>query len=91
MLSHGIVKERFSALLTDSVRAKILLANGYSVDLMEFVGIESTPKNILIRARKSKIKSDKREEALDEVMQTLGYFKVEQTLYSLIYNEKNAN
>ena len=53
MLSHGILKERFSALATDAIRAKLLDMMGYSSQLLEFIDLEHTPKNILIRAVKS--------------------------------------
>ncbi|MBK3494599.1 SAM-dependent methyltransferase [Viridibacillus sp. YIM B01967] len=50
MLQHGLVKERFAALATDSIRAEILSLVGYEAQLLEFIDIENTPKNILIRA-----------------------------------------
>ena len=50
MLQHGIIKERFAALATDSIRAEILSLVGYDVQLLEFIDMEHTPKNILIRA-----------------------------------------
>ena len=50
MLSHGILKERFSALATDGIRAKLLDVMGYKTQLLEFIDLENTPKNILIRA-----------------------------------------
>lgn len=50
MLKHGIIKERFSALLTDSIRGQLLEACGYDVNIMEFISLEHTPKNILIKA-----------------------------------------
>jgi SAM-dependent methyltransferase len=90
MLSHGLTKERFSALLTDTLRAGILTAKGYSVDLMEFVGFESTPKNLLIRAKLSKISTKKREDSINEVKKTLEFFGIKQTLFSLCYGEKNG-
>jgi SAM-dependent methyltransferase len=52
LLSHGILKERFSALATDGVRAKLLDIMGYKTQLLEFIDMEHTPKNILIRAVK---------------------------------------
>ncbi|MBE6877623.1 MAG: SAM-dependent methyltransferase [Ruminococcaceae bacterium] len=52
MLSHGIIKERLSALVTDSLRAQILKAIGFEVSVMEFIETEHTPKNIAIRAVK---------------------------------------
>lgn len=53
LLQHGLIKERFSALATDSIRAELLSLVGYETQLMEFIDIEHTPKNILIRAYKT--------------------------------------
>ncbi len=51
LLEHGgVLKERASALLTDAARAKLLEMAGYRVSIMEFVDLEHTPKNLLIRA-----------------------------------------
>jgi len=50
MLQHGLIKERFSALATDSIRAELLSLVGYEAQLLEFIDIEHTPKNVLIRA-----------------------------------------
>ena len=50
ILKYGLIKERISALITDAVRANILEEKGYEVQVMEFIDMEHTPKNILIRA-----------------------------------------
>lgn len=50
MLRHGLIKERFASLATDSIRAQVLDLVGYETQLVEFVNLENTPKNILIRA-----------------------------------------
>lgn len=50
MTQHGLIKERFAALATDSIRAEILSLVGYETQLLEFIDMENTPKNILIRA-----------------------------------------
>jgi hypothetical protein len=52
MLKHGIIKERFAALATDSLRAQLLDLLGYKTQIIEFIDIENTPKNLLIRAVK---------------------------------------
>lgn len=52
MLRHGIIKEKMSSLITDSLRGVALESLGYNVQLLEFIDIEHTPKNILIRGYK---------------------------------------
>lgn len=52
LLKHGILKERFSALVTDAARAQLLEICGYQTQVMEFIDLEHTPKNLLIRAIK---------------------------------------
>ena len=47
---YGILKERFCALATDGIRAKMLEAMGYRTQILEFIDMEHTPKNLLIRA-----------------------------------------
>ena len=49
LLKHGIVKERFSALVTDVLRVEALESMGYKTQLLEFIDMENTPKNLLIR------------------------------------------
>ncbi|KGR75551.1 class I SAM-dependent methyltransferase [Ureibacillus sinduriensis] len=50
LTQHGLIKERFASLATDSIRAELLTLVGYDTQLLEFIDIEHTPKNILIRA-----------------------------------------
>ncbi|MGP1368071.1 MAG: class I SAM-dependent methyltransferase [Treponema sp.] len=65
LLKYGIIKERFAALLTDALRAQYLESKGYSVRLLEFIDMEHTPKNILIRAVKVNTDNEKlKEESL---------------------------
>jgi hypothetical protein len=53
LLQHGILKERFSALATDAIRSKLLEIVGYRTQMLEFIDLEHTPKNLLIRAVRS--------------------------------------
>ena len=53
LLKWGIIREKFSSLVTDALRGQWLENQGYKVQMLEFIDMEHTPKNILIRAIKS--------------------------------------
>ncbi len=55
---HGILKERFSAMLTDTMRSTLMESCGYKTNIMEFIDMEHTPKNIMIRGIKTNKKSN---------------------------------
>ncbi len=57
ILKHGILKERFSALATDALRALRLEASGYAVQVIEFIDTEHTPKNLMLKAIKTNHKA----------------------------------
>ena len=50
LFSYGLIKERMAALVTDAMRAEYLKREGYDTQILEFIDMEHTPKNILIRA-----------------------------------------
>ena len=52
VMKYGLLKERFAALVTDGLRAEYLESAGYHVQVLEFIDMEHTPKNILLRAVK---------------------------------------
>ncbi|MFR4584584.1 Methyltransferase domain-containing protein [Clostridium cadaveris] len=85
---YGIIQERLSALMTDAVRANLLEAAGYKTQLLEFIDISHSPKNILIRASKSKISKDKKEKALLEVNNLINEFNINPTLLNLFKGSK---
>lgn len=65
LLKYGILKERMSALVTDAIRANLLEQCGYDVQILEFIELEHTSKNLLIRAvRSGKQKGDRKYEAM---------------------------
>ena len=84
LTKYGIVKERVAALMTDAVRANLLEAVGYKTQLLEFIDISHSPKNILIRASKSKVSKEKKEKALLEVDNLIKEFNFNPTLYKLL-------
>ncbi|EPZ54990.1 methyltransferase domain protein [[Clostridium] sordellii ATCC 9714] len=81
---YGIIKERVAALMTDAVRGNLLEAIGYKTQLLEFIDIAHSPKNILIRASKSKISREKKESSLMEVDNIMKEFNLEPTLFNLL-------
>ena len=85
---YGIIQERVSALMTDAVRGNLLEACGYKTQLLEFIDIAHSPKNILIRASKSNISKDKKEKALKEVDSLIKEFNFDPTLLKLLENDK---
>lgn len=88
---YGIIKERVSALMTDAVRGNLLEAAGYKTQLLEFIDIAHSPKNILIRASKSNISKEKKEKALIEVNNLIKEFNLEPTLLKLFKKSKIIN
>lgn len=88
LTKYGIVQERIAALMTDSVRANLLESIGYKTQLLEFIDIAHSPKNILIRASKSNISKDKREKALGEVQNLMNQLNLNPTLYNLLKEDK---
>lgn len=87
LTKYGIVQERISALMTDSVRANLLECAGYKTQLLEFIDISHSPKNILIRASKSNISKEKREKSFEEVNSLIKTFNFNPTLYNLLKND----
>ena len=72
-LRHGILQERMSALLTDAIRADILEDRGYQVDLIEFTDFDSTPKNLMIRARYTGKRGTAGRERAESLAQRYGF------------------
>ena len=85
MTRYGIIKERFSALVTDAIRGNLLEYMGYNVNLLEFVDLSHTPKNILIRAVKNPNKAENvKLRAMDEVKRMMEEYGLSQALYRMI-------
>lgn len=84
----GILRERAASLFTDGIRAKMLTYCSYKTQLMEFVDLSHTPKNILIRAKKALIPESTRQKALMDAEELLGILNTEQTLHKLLIERK---
>lgn len=88
LTKYGIIKERVSALMTDAVRGNLLEALGYKTQILEFIDIAHSPKNILIRASKGSISQEKKERAMKEVDKLMKEFNLNPTLLKLLKNDK---
>lgn len=78
---YGILKERFAAIATDGARAKLLESKGYQTQILEFIDMEHTPKNLLIRAVKTG-KPDAK--AYEEVQNMSRVLNIDLTLKKLL-------
>jgi hypothetical protein len=69
---HGILRERFADTLTDALRGSLLRLEGYSVDIMQFVESQHTPRNTLLRACRtgSQVKGGKLRQEYDDLVAT---------------------
>ena len=82
VLKYGILKERMSALITDGIRAELLESEGYHTQILEFIDMEHTPKNLLIRAVKTGDKV-----SVAKLSQMTDAFNGHLTLEKLLYPE----
>lgn len=82
ILKYGILKERMAALITDGIRANLLEQCGYKTQILEFIDMEHTPKNLLIRAVKDKKANNKREGSNEYNSES--FFSLELTLHKLL-------
>lgn len=83
VMDFGLLRERFAALATDGLRAKYLEREGYEAQVLEFIDMEHTPKNILIRAVKTGRKDQK---AAEEIKQCIEFLGADPTLGRLLDN-----
>ncbi len=85
LLKYGLIKERMSALITDALRANLLEEQGYDTQILEFIDMEHTPKNLLIRAVKKEGRAKmQRKNTIEDVM---SFLHVEPTLKRLLQDE----
>lgn len=82
VLKYGILKERVAALMTDGIRANLLESMGYETQILEFIDMEHTPKNLLIRAVKTGKPKD-----MKSTVQLMKELHINPTLERLLYRE----
>lgn len=81
IFKYGILKEKMAALITDGIRAGVLEEHGYDTQILEFIDMEHTPKNLMIRAVKKKNVSYAKNQKLDNLIKELN---VKPTIKELI-------
>lgn len=85
IMDYGLLKERFAALMTDGMRAKLLESKGYQVQILEFIDMEHTPKNILIRAiKKDKMTENKKVRSRQEFEECRQFLQASPMLNTLL-------
>ena len=88
LLKYGIIKERMAALMTDAVRANLLEEMGYETQILEFIDMEHTPKNLLIRAvRRNGIRPRSGIRPKGAIRGTTDFLHAELTLQRLLEEE----
>ncbi len=90
VLKYGLIKERMAALITDALRANLLEQQGYETQILEFIDMEHTPKNILIRAVKRTGKAMKKKAETSDISKVKELLLADPTLEHLL-NEKDAD
>lgn len=86
VFQYGLIKERMAALYTDAIRAQVLEHMGYRTQILEFIDMEHTPKNILIRA----VKQGKRKDNEGEIRELVKFLNVSPTIMRELMGETEA-
>lgn len=79
VLGYGILKDRMSAIMTDAIRAEVLKIKGYHTEILEFIDMEHTPKNLLIRAVKGRESGNR-----DVLINMINEFNLEPSIVKLL-------
>ena len=93
VLEYGLIKERMAALYTDAIRAQILEYTGYNTQILEFIDMEHTPKNILLRAvsrKKNEIspaEEENRQKAGEQVKELIRFLHADPAIVRLLAPE----
>lgn len=81
IIKHGVLKTRMADILTEGMRSLMLEAKGYDVSIVEYISPLETPKNLMIRAIKTKAEN---ETAMQEYLNLMGKLNVYPALYSFL-------
>ena len=87
LMKYGIVKERLCALLTDTLRAQALTVMGYQTQILEFIDMDHSLKNLMIRAIKKSLSESAKQKATAQIQEISNEFSVDNTLIRLLIQE----
>ena len=91
IFKYGVIKERIAALVTDALRAEMLEGEGYDTDILEFIDMEHTPKNLLIRAvKRERFDRQRQEQTKRKVRQTTEFLHIAPTLQELFDRNEDS-
>lgn len=84
ILKYGLIKERMAALMTDALRANLLEQQGYDTQILEFIDMEHTPKNLMIRAVKKNKTGMKTRAERSDIQEVTDFLHISPTLEQLL-------
>ena len=90
VLEYGLLKERMAALYTDGIRAKVLEYRGYNTQILEFIDMEHTPKNILLRAvlrKEGDAEGEKKKETGEQIRELIHFLNIDPAIVRLLAPE----
>ena len=90
VLEYGLLKERMAALYTDGIRAKVLEYRGYNTQILEFIDMEHTPKNILLRAvlrKEGDSEGEKKKETGEQIRELIHFLNIDPAIVRLLAPE----
>ena len=90
VLEYGLLKERMAALYTDGIRAKVLEYRGYNTQILEFIDMEHTPKNILLRAvlrKEGDAEGEKKKETGEQIRELIHFLNADPAIVRLLAPE----
>ncbi|MBQ4343301.1 MAG: methyltransferase, partial [Erysipelotrichaceae bacterium] len=87
LIKYGIIKERMCALFTDTIRAQALVACGYQTQVLEFIDIDHSLKNLMIRAVKKPVSESVKKKAMQQIKELSDEFSLNNTMVRCLIQE----
>ena len=86
-MKYGIIKERLCAFLSDTIRAQALTACGYQTQVLEFIDMDHSLKNLMIRAVKKPVNESVKKKALNQIAEVSKEFAADNTFVRLLIQD----